>query len=54
MSDPRNNHIQMNTTFQQQRVLNHVPRNDADVKLALTYLDKYAPDLVPMILGGVL
>ena len=41
-------------TFGKQHVLNTVPRDQQDVKLALTYLDRHAPDLVPMILGGVL
>ena len=51
--NPNSNYTR-NQTFGKQRVLNHVPRDEQDVKLALTYLDKHAPDLVPMILGGVL
>jgi len=43
-----------NSTFQNQHMLNEVPRDQQDERRALAYLDKWAPDLVPMILGGVL
>lgn len=43
-----------NSTFQNQHMLNEVPRNQQEERLALTYLDRHAPDLVAMILGGVL
>ena len=49
-----NNQFTRNQTFQNQHVLNDVPRDPVAERRALTYLDKYAPDLVPMILGGVL
>ena len=51
--NPNNNYTR-NQTFGKQRVLNHVPRDEQDVKLALTYLNRKAPDLIGMILGGVL
>jgi pyoverdine/dityrosine biosynthesis protein Dit1 len=41
-------------TFGKQHVLNHAPRNLEEERLALRYLDKWAPDLVGVILGGVL
>ena len=51
---PSNNQYSNAFTFGKQRVLNHVPRNEEDERLALRYLDKWAPDLVGVILGGVL
>ena len=41
-------------TFGKQHVLNHAPRNEQEERLALTYLDKWAPDLVGMIMGHLL
>ena len=41
-------------TFGKQHVLNHAPRNLEEERLALIYLDKFAPDLVGMIMGHVL
>jgi hypothetical protein len=41
-------------TFGKQHVLNHAPRNVEEEAAALRYLDKFAPDLVGMIMGGVL
>jgi hypothetical protein len=49
-----NNSFTRNQTFQYQQVLNEIPRDLEAERRALTYLDKWAPDLVPMILGGVL
>jgi hypothetical protein len=43
-----------NQTFGKQQVLNHVPRNLEEERLALQRLNRVAPDLVAMILGGVL
>jgi hypothetical protein len=43
-----------NLTFGLQRVLNHVPRDQEEERLALVYLNRKAPDLIGMILGGVL
>lgn len=40
--------------FGRQQLLHTIPRNQEDERLALTYLNKKAPDLVAMILGGVL
>lgn len=40
--------------FGRQQLLHNIPRNEENERLALTFLDKHAPDLVPMILGGVL
>ena len=51
---PSNNQFASTHTFGKQHVLNHMPRNEEDERLALRYLDKHAPDLVGMILGGVL
>jgi len=51
---PLNSNVQQVKTFTNQAVLNHVPRNLEEERLALTYLDKHAPDLVGMVLGGVL
>jgi len=46
--------VEQPRTFTKQAVLNHVPRNLEEERRALTYLDKHAPDLVGVILGGVL
>lgn len=53
MSDP-NSQFTRNQTFQFQHVLNEIPRDVEDERRALRYLDRHAPDLVPMILGGFL
>ena len=54
MSDPRNNQFTRNQTFQNQHILNDVPR-DAEVEAAaLRYLNRHAPDLVGVIMGHVL
>jgi hypothetical protein len=44
----------VNNTFGKQRILNHVPRDHEEEAAALRYLDKHAPDLVGMVMGGVL
>ena len=49
-----NSNFTRNQTFTFQHVLNEVPRDQQDERRALAFLDKHAPDLVPMILGGVL
>jgi hypothetical protein len=51
---PQNSNVQQVRTFAKQAVLNHVPRNLEEERLALTYMDKYAPDLIGMVLGGAL
>jgi len=51
---PSNNQFASTHTFGKQHVLNHMPRNEEDERLALRYLDRCAPDLVGVILGGVL
>ena len=51
--NPNSNYTR-NQTFGKQRVLNHVPRDEQEERLALTYLDKRAPDLIGMIMGHVL
>ena len=43
-----------NQTFGKQQLLNHVPRDVEEERLALQRLNREAPDLVAMILGGVL
>jgi hypothetical protein len=43
-----------NLTFGLQRVLNHVPRNQEDERLALQRLNRLAPDLLGMVMGHVL
>ena len=53
MRSPNSNYTR-NQTFGKQRVLNHVPRDQREEKLALTYLDKKAPDLIGMIMGHLL
>lgn len=40
--------------FGRQQLLHNIPRNQEDERLALTYLNRKAPDLVAMVLGGVL
>ena len=52
--DPRNSTLQAVSAFRKQSVLNFAPRNLEDERLALTYLDKRAPDLVGMIMGHLL
>jgi hypothetical protein len=51
---PQNSNVQQLKTFSKQAVLNHVPRDLEEERLALRYLDKHAPDLVGVIMGGVL
>lgn len=51
---PMNSNVQQLKTFSKQAVLNHVPRNEEEERLALRYLDKHAPDLVGMVMGHVL
>ena len=51
---PQNSNVYQYKTFSKQAVLNHVPRNMEEERLALRYLDKHAPDLVGVIMGGVL
>jgi hypothetical protein len=51
---PQNSNVQQVRTFTKQAVLNHVPRNLEEERLALTYMDKHAPDLIGMVLGGAL
>jgi hypothetical protein len=51
---PQNSNVQQVRTFAKQAVLNHVPRNLEEERLALRFLDKWAPDLVGVIMGGVL
>jgi len=51
---PQNSNVQQVRTFSKQAVLNHVPRNLEEERRALTFLDKFAPDLVGMIMGHVL
>ena len=52
--DPRNSQITAVKTFNNQHVLNDITRDVEAERLALRYLDKWAPDLVGMIMGGVL
>ena len=52
--DPRNSTMSATKTFRHQHVLNEVRRDETDEELALTYMNKYAPDLIGMILGHVL
>lgn len=51
---PSNNQYAAALTFGKQHVLNHAPRDHEAERRALTYLDKFAPDLVGMVLGHVL
>ena len=40
--------------FGRQQLLHNIPRDPEAEKRALTYLNRHAPDLVAMVLGGVL
>ena len=40
--------------FGRQQLLHNIPRDPEAERLALTYLNRRAPDLIGMILGGVL
>lgn len=51
---PSNSILQSTHVFRQQQLLHTIPRDPEAEQLALTYLNKKAPDLVAMILGGVL
>jgi len=51
---PQNSNVQQVRTFSKQAVLNHVPRNLEEERLALRYLDRFAPDLVGMVMGHLL
>jgi len=52
--DPRNSTVTATKTFRNQHVLNDVKRDEEAERLALTYMNKWAPDLIGMILGHVL
>jgi hypothetical protein len=52
--DPRNSTLQQTRTFTNQHVLNEVRRDPVEEQLALRYLDKWAPDLVGVIMGHLL
>lgn len=41
-------------TFSKQQILNDVARDPEAERLALNYLNRNAPDVIGMILGGVL
>jgi hypothetical protein len=41
-------------TFGKQHLLNEIPRDEEAERRALAYLDKHAPDLIGVIMGGVL
>jgi len=43
-----------NQTFGKQQVLNHVPRDVEEERLALQRLNRVAPDLVGVVMGHVL
>lgn len=49
-----NDTLQSSYVFGQQQILHTLTRDHEAERRALTYLDKHAPDLVGMILGGVL
>ena len=40
--------------FGRQQLLHNIPRDPEAEKLAHRYLDKHAPELIGMVLGGVL
>jgi len=52
--DPRNSTVSATKTFRHQHVLNDIVRDPEAERLALLYMDKHAPDLIGMILGGAL
>lgn len=52
--DPRNSTVSATKTFNNQHVLNDIIRDPEAERLALAYMGKHAPDLVGMVLGGVL
>ena len=51
---PMNSNVQQLKTFAKQPILNHIPRNEDDERRALNYMNKFAPDLIGMVLGDVL
>ena len=51
---PLNDTVQSSYVFGQQQILHTLTRDQEAERRALRFLDKYAPDLVPMVLGGVL
>ena len=52
--DPRNSTMSATKTFRHQHVLNDIVRDPEAERLALLYMDKHAPDLIGMVLGGAL
>jgi hypothetical protein len=42
------------STFARNNILNYAERDPEQERLALRFLDKHAPDLVGVIMGGVL
>jgi hypothetical protein len=52
--DPRNSTFAPVSAFSKQMVLNTVQRDHEAERLALTYLNRKAPDLLGMIMGHIL
>ncbi len=52
--DPRNGTVSATKTFNNQHVLNDIIRDPEAERLALNYMNRHAPDLLGMIMGGVL
>jgi len=42
------------STFARNNILNYAERDPEQERLALAYMDKWAPDLIGMVMGGVL
>lgn len=51
---PLNDTTQSSYVFGQQQILHTLTRDQEAERQALAYLDRHAPDLVAMVLGGVL
>ena len=51
--NPNNEYVR-NQTFGKQQLLNHVPRDVVEERLALQRLNREAPDLLGMVMGHVL
>lgn len=54
ITDSLNGNLSDARVFGRQQLLHQIPRDPEQERLAQRYLDKHAPDLIGMILGGVL
>ncbi len=52
--DPRNSTVSATKTFNNQHILNDIISDPEAERLALSYMNRHAPDLLGMVLGHCL